>query len=190
MHWWRYSSRSYRDNCILHQGRIHSVPLGYLQPRRTSHSIHIQAGQYLFHHSFFSQLDALYFHIIKQVPETILLSAQFLLFAYAMRYWESDPHMHVSVLCCMFRISEYTSTCRYLLWDAFGFSQLNWLLYRLHTAVLWPRSMVQLGYVNHRPCFKYSWINPFLPQILLRLSSRSCPLWCLLRQHPCNLLTL
>jgi len=114
MHWWRYSSRSYRDNCILHQGRSHSVPLGYLQPRRTSHSIHIQAGQYLFHHSFFSQLDALYFHIIKQVPETILLSAQFLLFAYAMRYWESDPHMHVSVLCCMFRISEYTSVTIYM----------------------------------------------------------------------------
>ena len=76
------------------------------------------------------------------------------------------------------------STCRYLLWDAFGFSQLNWLLYRLHTAVLWPRSMVQLGYVNHRPCLKHSWIIPFLPQILLRLSSRSCSPWCLLCQHP------
>ena len=57
---------------------------------------------------FFSQLDALYLHIMKQIPETILLSAQFLLFAYAMRYWEGDTRMHVSVLCCMFRISEYT----------------------------------------------------------------------------------
>ena len=56
---------------------------------------------------FFSQLDALYLHIMKQIPETILLSAQFLLFAYAMRYWEGDTRMHVSVLCCMFRISEY-----------------------------------------------------------------------------------
>ena len=50
--------------------------------------------------------------------------------------------------------------------------------------------MVQYGHVNHRPCFKHSWIIPFLPQILLRFSSRSCSLWCLLCQHPCNLLQI
>ena len=57
---------------------------------------------------FYSQLDALYFHIMKQIPGTILLSAQSLLFVYAMRYWEGDTCMHVSVLCCVFRIFEYT----------------------------------------------------------------------------------
>ena len=50
--WWRRSSRNYQDNRILDQGRIHTVPLGYFQPCRTSHRIDIQAGQHRFCHSF------------------------------------------------------------------------------------------------------------------------------------------
>ena len=76
------------------------------------------------------------------------------------------------------------------LWGTFVSSQLNWPPYRLHTAVLWPRSIVQFGHVNHRPSFKRSWIIPFLPQFLLRFSSRSCSLWCLQCQHSCNLLQI
>jgi len=36
----------------IREGRIHSVPLGHLQSRRTLHCIDIQAGQYRFSHSF------------------------------------------------------------------------------------------------------------------------------------------
>ena len=46
------ASRNYRNNRILRQGRVHSISLGYLQPRWTSHCIHIQAGQHYFCHSF------------------------------------------------------------------------------------------------------------------------------------------
>jgi len=51
--WWRRSSRNYQDNCILRQGRIYPIPLGYLQPRGTSHRIDIQAGQHYSCHSFY-----------------------------------------------------------------------------------------------------------------------------------------
>jgi len=55
----------------------------------------------------FSQLDALYVHIMEQIPESILLSAQFLL----RRSWEAqdvDTRLYITTRCCMFEISEYT----------------------------------------------------------------------------------
>ena len=55
----------------------------------------------------FSQLDALYIHIMKQIPECNLLPAQFLLF-YSSGNWHADNRHYVFMLSCMFRISEYT----------------------------------------------------------------------------------
>ena len=59
----------------------------------------------------FSQLDALYIHIMEQIPEHILLSAQLLL-SYSM----SSQGFNVSLTSCMFRISECTfrEICRHL----------------------------------------------------------------------------
>ena len=62
----------------------------------------------------FSQLDALYVHIVKQIPESILLSAQLLLFC--LSSWDTDNRSYVSMRCCLLRISEYMfrDICRYL----------------------------------------------------------------------------
>jgi len=56
----------------------------------------------------FSQLDALYVHIMKQIPESILLSAQFLLFFPEHSWNAATRRQHVSTHCCVFRISECT----------------------------------------------------------------------------------
>ena len=56
----------------------------------------------------FSQLDALYVHIMKQIPESILLSAQFLLFFPECSWNAATRRQHVSTHCCVFRISECT----------------------------------------------------------------------------------
>ena len=50
---WGRASRNYQDNCILCQRRIHSILLGYLQLRPTSHCVHNQAGQHRLCHSFY-----------------------------------------------------------------------------------------------------------------------------------------
>jgi len=54
----------------------------------------------------FLQLDALYVHIMKQIPESILLAAQFLLFFPEHSWNAATRQQHVSMHCCMFRISE------------------------------------------------------------------------------------
>ena len=65
--------------------------------------------------SALSQLDVLYVHIMKQIPEHNLLSAQFLL-SYNRANWNADIRWYVSLPCCVFRISEYTFTniCHHL----------------------------------------------------------------------------
>ena len=57
--------------------------------------------------SALSQLDALYVHIMEQIPERILLSAQFLL-SYDLGNWNAGTRWYVSLRCCMIRISECT----------------------------------------------------------------------------------
>ena len=57
--------------------------------------------------SALSQLDALYVHIMEQIPERILLSAQFLL-SYDLGNWNAETRWYVSLRCCMIRISECT----------------------------------------------------------------------------------
>jgi len=65
--------------------------------------------------SALSQLDALYVHIMEQIPERNLLSAQFLL-SYDLGNWNADTHWYVSMHCCMFRISEcmFRDICHHL----------------------------------------------------------------------------
>jgi len=62
----------------------------------------------------FSQLDALYVHIMKQIPESILLSALFL--CHSLDAGDADTHWYVSMHCCMFRISEcmFRDICHHL----------------------------------------------------------------------------
>ena len=55
----------------------------------------------------FSQLDSLYVYIMNQIPEHILLSAQFFL-SYPLRRPSADTRWYISARCCMFRISECT----------------------------------------------------------------------------------
>ena len=55
--------------------------------------------------SALSQLDALYVHIMEQIPESILLSAQFLLFS-GLGNQNAEICRYVSAYCCMFGISE------------------------------------------------------------------------------------
>jgi len=43
--------RRHLSDCKIAR-RVHSIPLGYLQPCRTSHCFHIQTGQNCFCHSF------------------------------------------------------------------------------------------------------------------------------------------
>jgi len=50
--------------------------------------------------SALSRLDALYVHVMEQIPESILLSAQYLLF-------DALNDYALSLCCCMFGISEY-----------------------------------------------------------------------------------
>jgi len=63
----------------------------------------------------FSQLDALYVHVMEQIPERNLLSAQFLL-SYDLGNWNADSHWYVSMHRCMFRISEcmFRDICHHL----------------------------------------------------------------------------
>ena len=62
----------------------------------------------------FSQLDALYVHIMKQIPESILLSALFL--CHSLDAGDADTRWYVSMHCCMFRISEcvFRDICHHL----------------------------------------------------------------------------
>ena len=53
----------------------------------------------------FSQLDALYVHIMEQIPENILLFAQLFLF-FGLDDWSTDFRWSVATRCCIFRISE------------------------------------------------------------------------------------
>ena len=55
----------------------------------------------------FSQLDALYVHIMMQIPESILLPAQYLL-SHSLGDLNAGGRWPVSGHCCMFGISEYT----------------------------------------------------------------------------------
>ena len=55
----------------------------------------------------FSQLDALYVHIMMQIPESILLPAQYLL-SHSLGDPNAGGRWPVSGHCCMFRISECT----------------------------------------------------------------------------------
>jgi len=55
----------------------------------------------------FSQLDALYVHIMEQIPQHDLLSAQFLL-SYGSGNWIANARWYVPLRCCIFRISECT----------------------------------------------------------------------------------
>jgi len=55
----------------------------------------------------FSQLDTLYVHIMKQIPESILLSAQFLLFSNLVDA-SADIRWDVAIGCCVLRISKCT----------------------------------------------------------------------------------
>jgi len=65
--------------------------------------------------SALSQLDALYVHIMEQIPESILLSAQFLL-SFSLEARDADSRWYASARCCMFRISECTfrDVCHHL----------------------------------------------------------------------------
>jgi len=54
----------------------------------------------------FLQLNAFYVHIMKQIPESILLAAQFLLFFPEHSWNAATCQQHVSMHCCMFRISK------------------------------------------------------------------------------------
>ena len=62
----------------------------------------------------FSQLDALYVHIMKQIPESILLSALFL--CHSLDAGDADTRWYVSMHCCMFRISGcmFRDICHHL----------------------------------------------------------------------------
>ena len=55
----------------------------------------------------FSQLDALYVHIMKQIPESILLPAQYLL-SHSLGDPNAGGRWPISGHCCMFGISECT----------------------------------------------------------------------------------
>jgi len=63
--------------------------------------------------SSFSPLDALYVHLMKQIPEHILLSALFLFFPLN---WDANFRRYASLFCSMFRVSERTfrDICHYL----------------------------------------------------------------------------
>ena len=63
--------------------------------------------------SSFSPLDALYAHLMKQIPEHILLSALFLFFPLN---WDANFRRYASLFCSMFRVSERTfrDICHYL----------------------------------------------------------------------------
>jgi len=65
--------------------------------------------------SALSQLDALYIHIMEQIPESILLSAQFLLFS-GLGSQNANIRWYVSGYCCMFGISEcmFRDICHHL----------------------------------------------------------------------------
>ena len=62
----------------------------------------------------FSQLDALYVHIMNQIPERILPSAQF--FLYRVAAGNIDLPFHVATVCNNLRLSESTfrDICHYL----------------------------------------------------------------------------
>jgi len=64
-----------------------------------------QPGNHAFT-SPFSQLDALYVHIMSQIPERILPSAQ--LFLYHVALGDSESSFHVAIVCNNLRLSEST----------------------------------------------------------------------------------
>ena len=92
--------------------------------------------------SSFSQLDALYVHIMKQIPESILLSAQFLL-SYNQGNWNADTRWNASLPCCVFRIPEYT---------------LRDICHHLHAVISYEPPFDPLSSINTRidltrPCY-------------------------------------
>jgi len=84
--------------------------------------------------SALSQLDVLYVHIMKQIPEHNLLSAQFLLY-YDLSNWNADARWNVSLHCWMFRISECT---------------FRDICHHLHAVILYEPSFDPLSSLN--PC--------------------------------------
>jgi len=92
--------------------------------------------------SALSQLDALYVHIMEQIPEHNLLSAQFLLF-YDLDNQNAGTRWDVSLRCCTFRISESTFRDIY---------------HHLHAVISYTPSFDPLSSINlridlTRPCY-------------------------------------
>jgi len=89
-----------------------------------------------------SQLDVLYVHIMEQIPEHNLLSAQFLL-SYSRANWNADTRWYVSLPCCVFRISECT---------------LRDICHHLHAVISYEPPLSPLSSINTRidltrPCY-------------------------------------
>jgi len=89
--------------------------------------------------SVLSQLDALYVHIMEQIPESILLSAQYLLF----HSLNANSHRYVSMYCCAFRISEST---------------FRDICHHLHAVISYEPTFDPLSSLDHRigltrPCY-------------------------------------
>ena len=92
--------------------------------------------------SALSQLDLLYVHIMEQIPEHNLLSAQFLL-SYNRGNWNADTRCYVSLPCCVFRIPDYT---------------LRDICHHLHAVISYEPSFDSLSSINtridlKRPCY-------------------------------------
>jgi len=100
--------------------------------------------------SALSQLDALYVHIMEQIPEHNLLSAQFLL-SYNLGNWIADARWNVSLCCCMFRISGHTFRDIY---------------HHLHAVISYKPSFDPLSSIDPRidltrPCYDQDqWFHP------------------------------
>ena len=92
--------------------------------------------------SALSQLDLLYVHIMEQIPEHNLLSAQFLL-SYNRGNWNADTRCYVSLPCCVFRIPDYT---------------LRDICHHLHAVISYEPYFDSLSSINtridlKRPCY-------------------------------------
>ena len=127
----------------------------------------------------FSQPDALYLYIMRGIPESILLSSNFLLFY--LFSWNFDTHLYTSMHRCMLIICSRTSVTICMPW--FPTRRLMVLSAQLtlastsHGCVLIKvNGFIQIG---------WSWYIAFLSQILLQSPPRSHSLWCLLCQHSC-----
>jgi len=125
----------------------------------------------------FSQLDTLYVHIMKQIPESILLSAQFLLFSNLVDA-SADIRWDVAIGCCVLRISECTFKDIYhhlhavIFYEA-AYDPLSSLDPYIDLARPWydQGEWFHLDQSIKDHVYDVHWNTPLLPQIFLRFPS-------------------